>query len=120
MSRSLFQFALDLTLPTRWNPRWAEEKFTQFYNYDVQLTKNKWFGSNSGYSSWYDLFFINLDIEVSGRSNAGPSLRIVILGFNLSVGFYDGREWNNDEKRWFKDEAEIEEHYRRHNPPESI
>lgn len=120
---SIFQLKLDLSLPERWNPNWADPHFRNWFNCEWKFSKNKVFEFEITQTNWRELLFFDLDLVFSGSDHAGPKLRFGLLGFLVHVMIYDVRHWNWDEKRWCREGDDYNREERLiplHYPPESI
>ncbi len=97
---SIFKLCLNLSLPERWNPKWADPHFRNWFCRDWKIAPTKSFEFEITHTTWHELFFFDLDIQFSGQDHAGPRFRLGLLGWEVHMMIYDHRHWNWDEKRW--------------------
>jgi hypothetical protein len=46
------------------------------------------------------LFKFELDLRLTGRDHAGPSIELVFLCLGLNLKIYDSRHWDYEENYW--------------------
>jgi hypothetical protein len=67
--------------------------------WDKKLTTYKFFEIQTFIDAEH-LFQFELDLRLSGRDHAGPSVEVVFLCLGLTLKIYDSRHWDYEENCW--------------------
>lgn len=76
-----------------------------FFYIDKKLSENHGFQVELMRSTMYQLIGFTVNLAWRGEHHPGPAIDIDILGFSLSVGFYDTRHWDFTKGTWHKYDA---------------
>jgi hypothetical protein len=51
----------------------------------------------------YNLFELNIDLNLDGSDHAGPKFGLAILGFEFNIALFDMRHWDSFDNCWEKE-----------------